>query len=82
MLNIFKSKNKINATKKLLENDETIVKMMDEHLDLIKGLQKIVGKMQDHDIEVMEIVNQQRDAINDLQDQMKALQELINKTES
>lgn len=82
MLNLFKKKMKINATKKLLENDETIVEMMDEHLDLIKGLQKIVGKMQDHDIEVMGIVNQQREAINDLQYQIKQLQELINKTES
>ena len=75
MLTMFNKKKRDDSTIMLLNNDMNIMRLMNEHLELIEELVKEDGG-------ILDIVIKQQKAISDLQSQVETLQKLINQTES
>lgn len=75
MLTMFNKKKRDDSTIMLLNNDMNIMRLINEHLDLIEELVKEDGG-------ILDIVIKQQKAISDLQSQVETLQKLINQTES
>lgn len=76
MFNIFKKKKN-----KAIERDIEMVKLMDEHLDLIKNLGERVRELEDNAISVGKIVVSQQIAIKELEGNLEQLQKLIDEEE-
>lgn len=75
MSTMFNKKKRDDSTIMLLNNDMNIMRLMNEHLELIEELVKEDGG-------ILDIVIKQQKAISDLQSQVETLQKLINQTES
>ena len=69
----FNKKKKTDTTQMLIENDETLIKIIEVHLDMI-------SKLRENDNNICEIVTNQQKAIRDLQNQINELQNLINQS--
>lgn len=74
-MRIFKKKEKRDAVSMTSDSDELIVKILNNHLDMIRNLRK------NEKIICEAITNQQR-AINEIKKQIETLQQLIDKAES
>lgn len=77
MFNIFKKKKN-----ESIERDIEMVKLMDEHLDLIKNLGERVRELEDNAISVGKIVVSQQIAIKELEENIEQMQKLINEEET
>lgn len=75
MLTMFNEKKRNDSTTMSLNSDMNIMRLMNEHLELIEELVKEDGG-------ILDIVIKQQKAISDLQSQVETLQKLINQTES
>ena len=60
--------------------DAEMFKILNEHLDIIQGLQDRVNNLLDNDREIHELIRIQRDAINKLQNNYEELQKLTNRS--
>lgn len=61
--------------------DAEILELLDEHLGLIRLLNKDVKRLMLNDSDIAKIVGDQQKAISDLQKQIKDLQNLVNQNE-
>ena len=61
--------------------DAEMFKILNEHLDIIQGLQDRVNNLLDNDREIHELIRIQRDVIIHLQDNYEELQKLNRKFE-
>lgn len=74
MFNIFKKKKKNDPVSMLIDNEEIVIDVLENHT-------KMIGVLRENDEIIKDIVINQQKAIRDLQNQMKTLQELIDQNE-
>lgn len=75
MLTMFNKKKRDDSTIMLLNNDKDIMRLMNEHLNLIE-------KLFDENNSIYDLIEKQSIAIGNLQSRIETLQKLINQTES